>query len=83
MSALLAAVFIVPFGYVTNYPALIFLSIGDTLGFAGFLAVNVTYTSEIAGPAARSKVIMYAQVLAIVLGLSIWRGLIPHYMVPG
>jgi putative MFS transporter len=26
---------------------------------------------------------MYAQVLAIVLGLSIWRGVIPHYMVPG
>ncbi len=41
LSTLLAAVFIVPFGYVTNYPALIFLSIGDTLGFAGFLALNV------------------------------------------
>src|ERR1700728_320504 len=64
-SSLLAALFIWPFGYVTNYPALIFLSIGDTLGFAGFLAVNITYTSEIAGPAARSKVIMYAQVFAI------------------
>ena len=83
LSTLLGAIFIVPFGYVTNYPALIFLSIGDTLGFAGFLALNVVYMSEIAGPAARSKVIMYAQVLAIILGLSIWRGLIPHYMVPG
>jgi putative MFS transporter len=83
LSTLLGAVFIVPFGYVTNYPALIFLSIGDTLGFAGFLALNVTYTSEMAGPTARSKVIMYAQVLAIILGLSIWRGVIPHYMIPG
>jgi MFS family permease len=83
LSTFLGAVFIVPFGYVTNYPALIFLSIGDTLGFAGFLALNVVYTSEMAGPVARSKVIMYAQVLAIVLGLSIWRGVIPHFMVPG
>ncbi len=83
MSTFLGAVFIVPFAYVTNYPALIFLSIGDTLGFAGFLALNVVYMSEIAGPVARSKVIMYAQVLAIVLGLSIWRGVIPPYMVPG
>ena len=83
LSTLLAAVFIVPFGYVTNYPALILLSIGDTLGFAGFLALNVTYTSEMAGPVARSRIIMFAQVFAIILGLSIWRGLIPHYMVPG
>ena len=75
--------FIVPFGYVTNYPALIFLSIGDTLGFAGFLALNITYTSEMAGPVARRKMIMFAQVLAIILGLSILRGVIPHYMVPG
>jgi MFS family permease len=82
LSTLLGAVFIVPFGYVTNYPALIFLSIGDTLGFAGFLAVNITYTSEITGPAARSKVIMYAQVFAILLSLSILRGVIPHFMVP-
>ena len=55
LSTLLAAVFIVPFGYVTNYPALILLSIGDTLGFAGFLALNVTYTSEITGPVARQQ----------------------------
>ena len=26
---------------------------------------------------------MFAQVLAIILGLSIWRGVIPHYMIPG
>jgi putative MFS transporter len=82
LSSLLAAVFIVPFAYVTNFPALFFLSIGDTLGFAGYLAVNVVYMSEIAGPAARSRVIMGAQCIAILLGLSILRGVIPHYMIP-
>src|SRR5271167_2903827 len=38
-SSLLAGVFIWPFGYVTNYPALFILSIADTLGFAGYLAI--------------------------------------------
>src|SRR5215470_6573024 len=41
LSALLAGVFIWPFAYVTNYAALFVLSIADTLGFAGFLAINV------------------------------------------
>src|SRR5271163_2126705 len=41
LSSLLAGVFIWPFGYVTNYPALIVLSIFDTLGFAGYLSINV------------------------------------------
>ncbi len=35
ISSVLAGVFIWPFGYVTNYPALIVLSVFDTLGFAG------------------------------------------------
>src|ERR1700741_4178768 len=36
-----AAVFIWPFAYVTNYPALALLSIGSTLGIGGYLAINV------------------------------------------
>ena len=31
---------------MTSYPALFVLSILDTLGFAGFLAINVVYMSE-------------------------------------
>ena len=52
---MLAGVFIWPFGYVTNYPALIVLSIADTLGFAGYLAINVVYMSEIMGPKVRPR----------------------------
>jgi putative MFS transporter len=79
----LAGVFIWPFGYVTSYPALVVLSIADTLGFAGYLAVNVVYMSEIMGPAVRSKVIMGAQVLAIFLLAVVLASLIPHYWIPG
>src|ERR1700733_2046489 len=49
-SSLLAALFIWPFAYVTNFPALFVLSIADTFGFAGYLATNVVYMSEIIGP---------------------------------
>src|ERR1700677_1726020 len=58
LSAVLAGVFIWPFGYVTNYPALIVLSIADTLGFAGYLAINVVYMSEIMGLRVRARVMM-------------------------
>src|SRR6201986_4072860 len=65
LSATLAGLFIWPFGYVTNYPALFILSIADTFGFAGFLAINVVYMSEIMGPKVRPKVMMVSQVAAI------------------
>ncbi len=82
LSAVLAGVFIWPFAYVTNYPALIFLSIADTLGFAGFLAINVVYMSEIMGPTVRPRVMMISQVAAIFVLLVILTGLIPHYWFP-
>ena len=83
LSSVLAGVFTWPFGYVTNYPALVVLSIADTLGFAGYLAVNVVYMSEMMGPAVRSKVIRSAQVLAIFLLSVVLSSLIPHYWIPG
>src|SRR6516225_10051897 len=83
ISSALAAVFIWPFGYVTNYPALFVLSIADTLGFAGYLAINVPYMSEIMGPKIRPRVMMVCQVVCIFLLLVVLTGIIPHYMFPG
>ena len=82
LSATLAGVFIWPFGYVTNYPALFVLSIADTLGFAGFLAINVVYMSEIMGPKVRPRVMMVCQVVCIFLLLVVLAGLVPHYLFP-
>ena len=82
LSAALAGLFIWPFAYVTNYPALIALSIADTLGFAGFLAINVVYMSEIMGPTVRPRIMMISQVAAIFVLLVILTGLIPHYWFP-
>ena len=83
MSATLAGVFIWTFGYVTNFWGLFFLSIGDTLGFAGFLAVNIVYLSEMGGPLARGRVIMVAQAVCIFTFEVFLVGLIPHYWIPG
>lgn len=83
LSSVLAAVFIWPFAYVTNYPALVVLSIADALGFAGYLAINVVYMAEIMGPAVRGKVITGAQALAIFLLATVLASLIPHYWIPG
>ncbi len=83
LSSVLAGVFIWPFAYVTNYPALFILSIADTLGFAGYLAMNVVYMSEIMGPKVRPKVMMISQTVCIFLLLVVLTGLIPHYMFPG
>jgi MFS family permease len=83
LSSVLAGVFTWPFAYVTSYPALVVLSIADTLGFAGYLAINVVYMGEMMGPTVRSKVIRVAQVLAILLLSTVLTSLIPHYWIPG
>ena len=75
--------FIWPFAYVTNFSALFVLSIADTLGFAGFLAINVVYMSEIMGPKVRPRVMMVSQVVCIFLLLVVLTGIVPHYMFPG
>ncbi len=68
---------------MTNYAALFVLSIADTLGFAGFLAINVVYMSEIMGPKIRPRIMMVSQTVCIFLLLVILTGIIPHYMFPG
>src|ERR1700749_4359391 len=83
LSSVLAGVFIWPFGYVTNYPALIVLSVFDTLGFAGYLAINVVYMSEIMGPSWRRRVMLPSQTLCIFLLFVVLTGIIPHYMFRG
>ena len=82
LSSLLAGAFIWPFGYVTNYPALFVLSIFDTLGFAGYLAMNVVYMSEIMGPTWRRRVMLPCQAVCIFLLFVVVGGIIPHYWFP-
>jgi putative MFS transporter len=82
ISAVLAAAFSWPFAYVTSYPALLALSIFSSLGVGGVLAVNVVYMSEMTSVAVRGRVVMGAQVLAIILLETVFLGIIPHYMVP-
>ena len=82
LAAVLAAAFSWPFAYVTSYPALLVLSIFSSLGVGGALAINVVYMSEMTSPAVRGRVVMGAQVLAIILLATVLIGWIPHYLVP-
>jgi putative MFS transporter len=82
LSSLLAGAFIWPFGYVTSYPALFVLSIADTLGFAGYLAINVVYMSEMIGPTFRRKVMMPCQAVCIFISAVVIGGIIPHFWFP-
>ena len=82
LSSLLAGVFIWPFAYVTNFSALFILSIADTLGFAGYLAINVVYMSEIMGPTWRRQVMLPCQAVCIFLLFVVLGGIIPHYWFP-
>src|ERR1700689_2642470 len=81
-SSLLAGGVIWPLGYVTHYPALFALSIADTLGFAGYLAINVVYMSEIMGPTWRRKVMLPCQAVCIFLLYTVVGGILPHYWFP-
>ena len=82
ISAVLAAAFSWPFAYVTNYPALVVLSIFTGLGCGGALAINVVYMSEMTGPGIRGRVTMGGQVLAIIMLETVLIGWIPHFMIP-
>jgi MFS family permease len=82
LSAFLAAAFSWPFAYVTNYPALVVLSVFSALGVGGVLAINVVYMGEMTSPAVRGRVVMGTQVWAIILLEVILIGWIPHYLVP-
>src|SRR5262249_48825783 len=82
LSSVLAGLFIWPFGYVTNFPALFFLSIVGTLGCAGFLAINVVYMCEMTGPKVRGRVMMVTQAVCIFLLLVVLFGIVPHYWIP-
>src|SRR5580700_6194404 len=62
--------------------ALIVLSIADTLGFAGYLAINVVYMSEIMGPTWRRRVMLPCQTVCIFLLFVVVGGILPHYWFP-
>jgi putative MFS transporter len=82
LSAVLAGLFIWPFGYITNYPLLIVFSIVGDLGVGGILATNVVYITEVVSPRARGKVTLATQAASVALYECVLVGLVPHWMIP-
>src|SRR6202042_2827464 len=71
MSALLAGVFLWPFAHVTNFWALVGLSVLSTIGCGGIVATHAGYLSEVIGPTVRSKVLLASQSSTALVGIGI------------
>src|ERR1700691_2233219 len=55
MSAFLAGVFLWPFAHVSNFWALVVLSVLSTIGVGGIVATHAVYLSEMIGPTVRGR----------------------------
>src|SRR6202044_3857375 len=60
-ATLLGGLCIWPFAYVTDFPAMVFLSVLSTLGVGGIVATHSVYLSEMTSPLVRNKVLLASQ----------------------
>jgi len=70
-SALFAGAFLWPFAHVTNFWALVGLSVLSTIGVGGIVATHAVYLSEMIGPTVRSKVLLASQSSTALVGIAI------------
>ena len=71
MSAFLAGVFLWPFAHVSNFWALVGLSVLSTIGVGGIVATHAVYLSEMIGPTVRGKVLLASQGSTALVGVGI------------
>ncbi len=79
-SAFLAGVCLWPFAYVTDFWALVALSVLSTLGCGGIVATHAVYLSEVIGPTVRSKVLLASQSSTALVGIVI--SLLAFFWIP-
>jgi len=77
----LGGICIWPFAYVTDFTAMVFLSILSTLGVGGIVATHSVYLSEMTSPHIRNRVLLTSQGITALVAvgvnlLAFW--LIPH-----
>ncbi len=70
-SAALAGIFLWPFAHVTNFWALVVLSVLSTIGVGGIVATHAVYLSEMIGPTVRGKVLLASQSSTALVGIGI------------
>lgn len=80
MSALFAGAFLWPFALVTNFWALLVLSIFSTFGVGAILSTHAVYTAEVTSPSVRSRVLLGSQGVTALVSVVV--GLMAFYWVP-
>jgi MFS family permease len=81
LATLLGGLCIWPFAYVTNFAALILLSILSTLGVGGIVATHSVYLSEMTSPQIRNKVLLASQGVTALVAACV--NLLAFWLIPG
>jgi len=81
LATLLGGICIWPFAYVTNFAALVVLSILSTLGVGGIVATHSVYLSELTSSLIRNKVLLASQGITALVAAGV--NLLAFWLIPG
>ena len=81
LATLLGGICIWPFAYVTDFWAMVFLSVLSTLGVGGIVATHSVYLSELTSSAIRNKVLLASQGITALVAASV--NLLAFWLIPG
>ena len=80
LATLLGGLCIWPFAYVTDFWAMVFLSVLSTLGVGGIVATHSVYLSELTSTAIRNKVLLASQGVTALVAVSV--NLLAFWLIP-
>jgi MFS family permease len=81
LATLLGGICIWPFAYLTNFWAMVVLSILSTLGVGGIVATHSVYLSEVTSPVIRNRVLLASQGLTALVAVAV--NLLGFWLIPG
>jgi putative MFS transporter len=81
LATLLGGMCIWPFAYVTNFGAMVVLSVLSTLGAGGIIATQAVYLSEMTSSAIRNKLLLSSQGVTALVAASV--NLLAFWLIPG
>jgi MFS transporter, putative metabolite:H+ symporter len=81
LATLLGGLCIWPFAYVTNFWAMVVLSVLSTLGVGGIVATQSVYMSEITSSAIRNRILLAAQGVTALVAAMV--NLLAFWLIPG
>jgi putative MFS transporter len=81
LATFLGGLCIWPFAYVTDFSAMVVLSVLSTLGVGGIVATHSVYLSEMTSPAVRNRVLLASQGVTALVAVGV--NLLAYALIPG